>query len=149
MGRYTIYYVLLLVLGIIIAFMLSSLIHYSLDKPRGVPLARLGLAGTITQIGLMVFPFVFAPIPLGLTFFGRQQRKPTQNECRRLAFNVGLLIFVIWLILFVASGAWFGIIQGGVWLLVGALLGPPLLAAATLWGLFPLAIRSFNMLQSR
>jgi len=149
MGRYTIYYVLLLVLGIVVTFMLSSLIHYSLDMPRGAPLARLGLAGTIAQNGLMVFPFVFAPIPLGLAFFGREKRKPTRNECRRLAFNVGLLIFVIWLILFVAGGVWFGVVQGGTWVVVAFLFGPPVFAAVTVWGLFLFAIRSFDMLRSR
>lgn len=149
MSRYTVYYVLSLVLGIAIALMFSSLIHSSIDKPRGVPLAELGLAGTITQIGLMVFPFIFAPMPLGLAFFVRHKRTPTQNECRRLALNVGLLIFVVWLILFAASGIWFGIIQGGLWFSIGVLLGPPLLAAVTLWGIFPLASRSLNILQNR
>ena len=149
MSRYIVNYVLFFILGAIVAQLLSSLIHYSLDKPRGVPLPRLGLAGTITQIGLMVFPFVFAPIPLGRSFLGEQKRRPNRKECRRLALNIGFLSFVIWLVIFAASGIWFGIIQGGALILFGALLGPALFASVTLWALFPLASRFFEMLQTR
>jgi hypothetical protein len=141
MRKYVVYYWLLVVAGIVISVALSSLIHSVLDKPRGVPLASLGIAGTITQIGLMVFPLLFAPILCSFAFHGGKRREPTKKELRYLIATVASTAFILWLIHFAASGAWFGVLQGGVWFVIAYILGPPIVATVAFGTLFPLGNR--------
>ena len=141
MWKYVIYYWLLIAAGIVISFAFSSLIHFVLDKPRGVPLATLGLAGTIAQIGLMVFPLLFAPFLCSFAFYGGNQRKPKKSEHRFLVASVASTTLVLWLIFFAAGGAWFWVLQGSGWFIGAFVLGPPIIATVAFGVLFPLGNR--------
>lgn len=137
MSRYITYYWLLVVAGAAVSFGFSTLIHSYLDVPRGVPLARFGVIGTITQIGLMALPFFLAPILTSFAFYGRYQRKPTKHEIRYLTYMVASSAIVLWLILFAVSGAWFWVLQGDIWFVGAYVLGPPIVAIVAFGFLFP------------
>lgn len=140
MKKYVVYYLLLLPLGAAISTGLSSLIHVALDMPRGVPLARLGLAGTIAQISLMVFPFIFAPIVTAIAFYGGNKRAPEKGEFKLLVSAVSILFALLWIFLLFGSGAWFGFLQGSLLFILGGVLGPPIIAAVLFWVLFSVSI---------
>jgi hypothetical protein len=140
MGKYVFFYWVFVVVGIVISSAFSSSVHEFIDIPRGVPLARLGMFGAIAQVFLMVFPFLFAPILTGCAYFGFNQCKPSKKEVRRstaaVAFSTALLLWFF----FIVSGAWFGLLQGTLWVIGLVLLGPPLTATVAFRVLFPTSV---------
>jgi hypothetical protein len=140
MRKYVVFYLLLLPVGAAISFGISSLVHASLDMPRGVPLSKLGVTGTIAQISLMMFPFFFAPIFTAVAYFGGNQSAPAKRELRYFVATVSGLFALLWVLIIVGSGAWFGLIQGSLWFICVTVLGPPIIAMFSCWLLFSAVI---------
>ena len=149
MFKLTVYWYLLVAFGVFVSVIASGVINGMLDQPRGAPLSRLGLAGTVTQIGLMLFPLLFAPAIMGLTFLRSHQRKPRLVEILRLGCSIGFSGAVVWFGMFLVSGVWFGVIHGGNRLVATFLAGPPLLATATVLVVFPLSAGIFAARSAR
>jgi len=130
-------------IGVVISLMGSKYAHSVAGIPPGVPLARLGIEGKITQILLMILPFIVAPILTGWMFHLKVQRQPISKETRSITAKIVYSTIALSILFWVGSGAWFGLLQATPLMIFIILIVPIAGVAFIFWILFPATARVF------
>jgi len=134
--KYVVTYWIIVVVSIPISYAISSLIHSFLDIPRGVPLARLGMLGSIGQISLMILPFLLAPIGAAVAYYKVCKQRAASDEVTRLSLGIAFSTVLLSVVFWIGTGAWFGLIQGEPWFILLVLAAPPAITTVCFWVLF-------------
>lgn len=129
-------------IGVLISITGSKFAHSLAGIPPGVPLARLGIEGRITQISLIILPFIIAPILTGWVFYWKMHRPPISKEIRRLTVRIAYSTVALSILFWIGSGAWFGLIQADPWMIFLMLVAPPAIVTVTFRVLFPTMVRA-------
>ncbi|MFA3918387.1 hypothetical protein AB1E33_15550 [Ruegeria sp. 2012CJ15-1] len=124
------------ILGAVVSNILSIVAHYQHDIPRGVPLARLGTMGAVTQVFLMVLPLIIASVLVGFVRIRRDPHPPARDEIKGLTKAIAMSALVLCLAFWILSGAWFGLVQAPVWAIPLIVFGPILGVAIIFWLVF-------------
>jgi len=139
--RVLILFWLFVVVGSLVSDGLSSVIHTMIGIPRGVPLPRIGIIGSVAQIFLMMLPFTIASVLTGWIFFRRARRSADKSEVNRFSKSVAWSTVVLSAVYLVVTGAWFAFIQTPPWIILLSLIIPPIVITVTFRILFPLTVR--------
>ncbi|WP_457650154.1 hypothetical protein [Profundibacter sp.] len=135
--RYVSVFWLFAAVGAVISILGSKYAHSVAGIPPGVPLARLGIEGKITQISLMILPFIIAPILTGCMYYLKLQRPPNGTETRSITAKIIYSTVALSILFWIGSGAWFGLLQATP-LMIFAILTVPIAGVAFIfWLLFP------------